>query len=157
MFNAQLLYVTRLPLVMAQDRWLPEIFARVSPVNGSPQISIICISSLAALLATLSFGGLAVIQCVLYTAALSLEFFALVLLRIRHPHDYRRFRVPGGWLGISCICVPFFSVSSLVLVATLREWRDFLGQLAVVGIIVFSGTALYLLRRKIALPPSGMV
>jgi len=54
MFNAQLLYVTRLPLVLAQDRWLPKIFASASPANGSPQVSIICISLLAALLATLS-------------------------------------------------------------------------------------------------------
>jgi len=155
MFNAQLLYVTRLPFVMAQDRWLPEIFARVSPVNGSPQFSIICISLFSGLLATLSFGGLAVIQCVLYTAALTLEFLALILLRLRRPHAYRRFRVPGGWLGISCICVAFFSVALVVLVATLREWRDFPGQLAVVAIIVFSGAALYLFRRTIVLPPDG--
>jgi len=155
MFNAQLLYVSRLPLVMAHDRWLPDIFARVSPVTGSPQISIICISLLTALFAALSFGGLAVIQCILYTAAITLEFLALLLLRLRRPHAHRRFRVPGGWWGISCVCVPFFSIALVVLVATLRDWRNFPGQLLVVGIIVFSGATLYLLRRKIAVRSEG--
>jgi amino acid transporter len=74
MFNAQLLYVSRLPLVMAHDRWLPDIFARVSPVTGSPQISIICISLLTALFAALSFGGLAVIQAFSTQPPLLLNF-----------------------------------------------------------------------------------
>jgi amino acid transporter len=154
LFNSQILYVSRLPLVMARDGWLPKIFGRVSD-SAAPNAAILAISGLAIIFAALSFGSLALIQCLLYTGALVLEYLALIVLRIRRPDAHRTFRVPGGWLGLSYVCLVPFAASALVVMTTLREWRSFPGQIAVVAALVITGVTLYLVRRKTALLSTG--
>ena len=156
-FSAQLLYVSRLPFVMACDGWLPRVFAHVSLNAVVPNVAIVIICAITAIFAALSFGSLAVIICLLYTPALGLEFLALIVLRVRRPNAPRSFRVPGGWWGMSYVCVTFFACALFVLVATLLEWKSFLGQLLVVAIIAVSGVAVYLLRRKIAVVAAGEI
>jgi amino acid transporter len=150
LFNAQLLYVSRLPFAMASDAWLPRVIAEVPPDGAAPKVAIASFCAITAVFAIFSFGSLAVIICLLYTAALVLEFLALIILRVRCPNAPRSFRVPGGWWGIGYICTAFFACSSLVVAATLREWKSYPGQLLVVGITVLSGIVLYALRRKVA-------
>jgi len=154
LFNAQLLYVSRLPYVMACDGWLPKVVAKVSPDSAVPKVAILCFCAITALFAALSFGSLAVILCLLNTAALTLEFLALIVLRVRHPEARRTFRVPGGWLGMSYVCLTPFAAAAVILMATLRDWRSYPGQLLVVGGVVFSGVALYLVRRRVAVSAS---
>ena len=150
LFNSQILYVSRLPLVMARDGWLPKIFGKVSD-SAAPNAAILVISGLAVIFAALSFGSLALIQCLLYTGALVLEYLALIVLRVRRPRAHRTFRVPGGWWGLAYVCLTPFAASALVVTTTLREWRSFPGQIAVVAVLVISGVTLYFLRRKTAL------
>jgi len=149
LFNAQLLYVSRLPYVMACDGWLPKALAKMSPDAAVPKAAIICFCVLTALFSALSFGGLAVIQCVLYAGSLTLEFLALVVVRLRRPEGSGAFRIPGGWWGISYVCITPFGFAALVLMATLRDWRSFPGQLLVVVAVVVSGAALYFIRRRV--------
>lgn len=151
LFNAQLLYVSRLPFVMALDGWLPRLIAEVSPNTGVPKVAILIFCGITAVFAALPFGSLAVITCLLYTPALVLEFFALIILRVRRPHAPRSFRIPGGRWGIIVVCTTFFAGASMVVAATLREWRAYPGQLLVVAFVVSSGVGLYLLRRRGAL------
>lgn len=155
LFNAQLLYVSRLPYVLACDGWLPKFLANVSETASVPRMAIICFSVVGALFAAFSFGSLAVIQCLLYTAALTLEFLALLVLRVRRPHAERSFRVPGGWFGMAYVCMSPFAFAVLLLFATLRDWRSFPGQLFVVGAILGIGVGLYFVRRRVALPRGG--
>ena len=155
LFNAQLLYVSRLPYVMACDGWLPNVLAKVSPDTAVPQVAILFFCAITALFAALSFASLAVIVCLLNTAALTLEFLSLIVLRVRCPEAHRPFRVPGGWWGMSYVCLTPFAVAAVVLTATLREWRSYPGQLFVVGAVVLSGVTLYFCRRSIAVPLSG--
>jgi amino acid transporter len=150
LFNAQLLYVSRLPYVMACDGWLPKVFAKVSLESAVPKVAILCFGAVAALFAALSFGSLAIIQCLLYSAALTLEFLSLIVFRIRRPELHRSFRVPGGWWGMSYVCVTPFAFVVLVLFATLRDWRSFPGQLVVVGAVLLGALSLYVMRRRIA-------
>ena len=152
LFNAQLLYVSRLPYVLACDGWLPGVFAEVSPGSTVPRVAILCFGAIAALFAGLSFGSLAIIQCLLYAAALTFEFLTLIVLRIRRPDAHRSFRVPGGWWGMAYVCLTPFALTALVLFATLRDWRSFPGQLLVVAGVAFSGVTLYFMRRRIAVP-----
>jgi amino acid transporter len=155
LFNAQLLYVSRLPFVMALDGWLPRLIAEVSPNTGVPKVAILIFCGITAVFAALPFGSLAVITCLLYTPALVLEFFALIILRVRRPHAPRSFRIPGGRWGMIVVCTTFFATffagASMVVAATLREWRAYPGQLLVVAFVVSSGVGLYLLRRRGAL------
>jgi amino acid transporter len=160
LFNAQLLYVSRLPFVMARDRWLPQLLAKVSPETGVPRVATLIFCGITAVFAALPFGSLAIITCLLYTPALVLEFLALIILRMRRPNVPHSFRIPGGWWGMSAVCVAFFAGALLVVLATLREWRSYPGQLLVVGFVIFTGVALYLLRHRVALSaarPSGAV
>jgi amino acid transporter len=148
LFNAQLLYISRLPYVLACDGWLPGFLARVSPSTGVPRMAILGFGIITAVFAALSFGSLAIIQCLLYAGALTLEFLALLVLRIRRPNAHRTFRVPGGWLGLSYVCVSPFAFAALLLFATLRDWRSYPVQLFVVGAVAAVGVALYFIRRK---------
>jgi len=151
LFNAQLLYVSRLPYVLACDGWLPQILGKASRETAVPGVALVSFGAITALFAALSFGSLAIIQCVLYAGSLTFEFLALLVLRIRHPHAHRSFRVPGGWLGMGYVCVTPFAFAALVLFATLRDWRSFPGQLFIVGVVLASGVLLYCIRRRIAL------
>ena len=146
--NAQLFYVSRLPLVLARDGWLPRWLAQASSDSGAPKAAVIVCALITAILTAFSFGVLAVIQCLLYAGALTLEFLALIILRLRRPHAPRPFRVPGGWLGLGYVCLTPFSFCGLVLFATLRDWRSFAGQIAVVGLVIASGSGLYLVRQR---------
>jgi len=98
---------------------------------------------IAGIFAALSFGELAVIQCVVYAGVPILECIALVILRVRRLDAPRIFRVPGGWWGLGYVCLTPFGFTMLVLFAVLRDWRGFQGQLFVVGLIVASGVCLY--------------
>jgi len=148
MFNAQLLYVSRLPFVMARDGWLSQALAKISPDTAVPKFAIICFCALTVIFAALSFGSLALIQCLTYAAALTLEFLALIILRIKRPGDPRAFRVPGGWLGIIYVCVTPFAFAILLVYATLRDWRSYPGQMLVVAAVVIAGVALYFVKRN---------
>jgi len=148
LFNAQLLYLSRLPYVLACDGWLPGFLARVSPGSGVPRMAILCIGVITAIFAALSFGSLAIIQCLLYAGGLTLEFLTLLVLRIRRPNAPRSFRVPGGWLGLGYVCVSPFAFAALLLFATLRDRRSYPVQLLVIGAVAASGVALFLIRRK---------
>lgn len=152
LFNGQLLYASRLPYVLACDGWLPKFLAKVPPTASAPRMAIVCFSAIGALFAAFSFGSLAVIQCLLYSAALTLEFLALLVLRVRRPHAERSFRVPGGWLGMAYVLTSPFAFAALLLYATLRDWRSFPGQLCVVGAILGIGVGLYFVRRRVAVP-----
>jgi amino acid transporter len=155
LFNAQLLYVSRLPFVMACDGWLPRAVAKVSRDTAVPSVAILIFGGITALFAVFSFVSLAVILCLLATAALTLEFLALIILRIRRPAAPRNFRVPGGWWGLGVVCVMPFAAAAVVLFATLRDWRSYPGQIVVVAGVAASGVILYFLRRRSAISPKG--
>ena len=148
LFNAQLFYVSRLPFVMARDGWLPKRFANVTHKSGVPREAIVLFCLLTALLTSITFVGLAVIQCILYAAALTLEFLALLVVRYRGTVAPGSFRVPGGWLGLAYVCVTPFTVTLLVVKATLQDWRSFPGAFLFVGLSVVTGALLFLLRRR---------
>jgi len=147
LFNAQLLYVSRLPFVLAEDGWLSRTFANVTH-DGVPREAVILFCVLTGLLASLNFLGLVVLQCILYTGALTLEFLALLVVRFRGETSPGSFRVPGGWVGLAYVCITPFLVNIFVLRATLRDWRSFQGPLLLAALSVIAGVALFLLRRR---------
>lgn len=146
--NAQVLYLSRLPYVMARDGWLPKALAQASSETAVPKTAILWCSAIGALFAALSFSSLAVITCLLNTAGLTLEFLALIVLRVKRPDAPRSFRVPGGWLGLGYVCVAPFAAAVLLVIAALRDWRSYPGQILVVVGVVFAGIVLYFVRRK---------
>jgi amino acid transporter len=104
-FNALLMSYSRLPLVMAQDRLLPRVFARVHPRTGAPWVAIVACAVLYAACLGLGFDRLITLDVLLWGASLVLEFLALVILRVREPKLTRPFRVPGGITGAALLGV----------------------------------------------------
>ncbi len=54
----------------------------------------------------IGFERLVTLDIMIYGASLTLEFVALIVLRIREPELKRPFRVPGGMLGAILIGIP---------------------------------------------------
>ena len=148
LFNSQLLYASRLPYVLARDGWLPKFLAGISSDAVAPKAAIFTLCGLCALFTAFTFGGLAIIQCLLYAAALTLEFLSLLVMRMRYPDAPRMFRIPGGWFGLGYVLVMPLSFAVLVIVSAFGDWHAVPAQLTVVAIVAVAGVTLYFSRRK---------
>jgi amino acid transporter len=135
---------TRLPLVMAEDGYLPRVFARRHPRTGAPWVAIVvCAIGWAALL-PLGFERLVLLDVLLTGLSILLEFWALVALRVREPNLERPSRVPGGIVGTVLIGLP------LLVLAGVRERTETIGpvsELSIGAIVVLLGVALYFVAR----------
>ena len=130
LFNALLLVYSRIPLVLAQDGLLPAALARVDG-RGTPRNAVLVSAVAYSVFALLPFGGLLAGDVLLYTAALALEFAALLRLRRREPHLRGAFRVPLGVPGLAALA----ALPLLLLVAAVGlEIRS--REIALPGVIV---------------------
>jgi amino acid transporter len=68
-----------------------------------------------------AFSSLVVVDVVVYSAALLLEFAALIALRITHPTMKRPVRVPGGWFGVVLVTLLPTAVVALAVYSTYVE------------------------------------
>jgi amino acid transporter len=148
LFNSQLLYVSRLPYAMALDGWLPSFLTRVSKKTAVPTFALVATCCISAIFAVLPFGKLVIIDVLLYSAALSLEFIALIVLRLKKPDMPRPFRVPGGWFGLVLVTIAPMGCAVLVAAASFRQEDVDKRQVLMVPVLMLSGVLLYLLRRR---------
>jgi amino acid transporter len=116
MFNALVMSYSRLPLAMAQDGLLPSVFGKVHPKTRAPWVAIVVLAGCWALCLGLGFERLVTIDVLLYGMSLSLEFIALIVLRIKEPTLRRPFKVPGGMAGavLVGVCPALLLVFSIV-------------------------------------------
>lgn len=152
LFNSQLLYVSRMPFVMAKDGWLPSFLAKTSESTGAPKNALLMSCFISLVFSALPFGKLVVIDILLYSAALLLEFIALLVLRKTEPEMKRPFKIKGGWLVLILLTISPTIFASIVLFATLSDPEADYRQILVVVIAMMSGIVLYFLRKKSALP-----
>jgi amino acid transporter len=148
LFNGQLLYVSRLPYAMALDGWMPSPLKHVSETAGVPLGSLLACCSVAALFAALSFGKLVLIDVLLYSAALSLEFAALIALRKRAPEMSRPFRIPGGWPGVILVALAPLSCGALLVITSVRSESAEPRQALIVIGAMLSGVLLFVVKRR---------
>ena len=146
-FGSLMMSFTRLPLVMAEDGYLPRVFARRHPRTGAPWVAIVvCAIGWAALL-PLGFERLVLLDVLLTGLSILLEFWALVALRVREPNLERPSRVPGGIVGTVLIGLPPLA---LLVLAGVRERTETIGpvsELSIGAIVVLLGVALYFVAR----------
>ena len=101
MFNALVMSYSRLPLAMAQDGMLPQVFGKLHPRSRAPWVAIVVCAIGWAMCLGLGFERLVTIDILLYGASLSLEFIALVVLaysRARASASFSRSR-GNVWSG----------------------------------------------------------
>jgi len=146
-FGSLMMSFSRLPVVLAEDGYLPRVFARKYSGTGAPWVAIVvCAIGWAALL-PLGFERLVLLDVLLTGLSILLEFWALVALRVREPELPRPSRVPGGIAGTVLIGLPPLV---LLVLAGVRERSEKIGpvsELTVGGIVVFLGVLLYFLGR----------
>jgi amino acid transporter len=95
MFNSLVLSYARLPVVLAEDGYLPRVFTRRLK-TGAPWVAVLVCAVAWALALQLGLRRVLALDVILYGLSLLLEFAALAALRLREPDLARPFRVPGG-------------------------------------------------------------
>jgi amino acid transporter len=152
-FNALTLSLSRLPMVMAEDGYLPRAFAYRHPRTGVPVVALlVCAATWTACLG-IGFDRTVMLDVLLSGLSMLLEFYALVILRVREPGLPRPFRVPGGLAGAVALCI---GPTALIAISIVRTREDSIGRISAlwVGVALIAlGPLLYALRRK----PAGAV
>ncbi len=115
LYSAVLLSVSRVPQVMADDQLLPAKLCSLHPRFGTPYISIIASSAIVSILILRTFSDLVIMDIILYGAGLSLEFGALLTLRIREPFRERPFKIPLNNTGLFLMILLPMGVYSIAL------------------------------------------
>jgi len=99
-FEAAMLWVSRMPFVLARESYLPRAFGDILQSTATPWKSIVLCCAVFTVLVPLGFLALVVLDVFFYMAALVLEMMALVKLRRLRPDREGLFVVGGGKLGL---------------------------------------------------------
>mgnify|MGYP000971964083 CR=1 FL=1 len=149
LFVAQILYTSRLPFVLAQDRWVPALLARTHPRTGVPVHSICACGIVAAALAALSYGSLVVMLATFNLVMLALEFASLAAFRRRKLPAEGRFRVPGGTVGLVLVTAAPLAVLGATLVTMMMSGDSFHWQLIANAAVLGGGAIYFVLGRRL--------
>jgi amino acid transporter len=95
-FEAAMLWVSRLPFVLAGENYLPESLAKVWEAREVPGPSLLLCCAIFTLLIPLGFLTLVVFDVFFYMAALALEMAAMIRLRRLYPRRDGLFMIGGG-------------------------------------------------------------
>jgi amino acid transporter len=155
MFNALVMSYSRLPLAMAQDGMLPKVFGKLQKKTRAPWVAILVLAVLWAPCLLLGFERLVTIDILLYGASLSLEFIALIALRIREPELPRPFKVPGGLMGAIAIGIPPMLLLGFSIVRSEHESVLGMSSFAFGMILILAGVVAYFVNH--AVKPEGWI
>ena len=102
-FEAAMLWVSRMPFVLAREHYLPAPLTRLWSATATPTRSILLCCIVFTLLVPVGFVALVVLDVFFYMAALTLEMVAMVRLRQLAPVRVGMFTVGGGRLGLAMV------------------------------------------------------
>jgi len=147
LFNALLLAYSRIPFVLATDRFLPAALGRTDE-RGTPRNAVLGAAVVYSVFVLIPFGQLLIADVLLYSFALMLEFGALVWLRKREPELRGPFRIPVGRGGVIALAALPLSVLGFVVYVSFRDGEY--GFPALLGALLASllGIAAYYLARR---------
>jgi amino acid transporter len=144
LFVTALLAASRIPFVLAEDRFFPKPLLKVHPRFHTPWIAVILCGLIYAVLAGLfTFVQLIEINVTLYSAAVIVELVALAALRRKEPNLARPYRIAGGAAGLAAIVVlPLLVIAVAVYAAIIDDWHEqiIVAALLVTGPVIFLAT-----------------
>jgi amino acid transporter len=143
--NALTLTLARLPVVLAEDRYLPKVFTKKN-ASGAPWVSTLVCAAAWALCLTLSFVKLIVLDVLLTGLSILLQFAALAALRIREPELPRPFRVPGGTLAAVALGISPLGLLALTAARNQIEPIGPINALELGGMLIAAGAGLYFVK-----------
>lgn len=147
LFNSQLLYIARLPAAMAQDRLLPK-FLKTENKKSVPVLSLALAAGVAALFCGFSLGKIMLVDILLYSLGLSLEFIALIRLRQKSPEQQRSFRIRLPVWGLVVMSLLPASISLSILWFSILSGESSRLQLGIVGAAIAAGVLIYTLTLR---------
>jgi amino acid transporter len=147
LFNALLLAYSRVPYVLAVDRFLPGALARTDE-RGTPRNAVLSAAVVYSIFVLIPFGQLLIADVLFYAFALMLEFGALVALRRREPELRGPFRIPSGLGGVIALAALPLLILGFVMYVSFRDGEY--GFPAVLGALSASllGVAVYFVVRR---------
>lgn len=101
LLNVTMLAISRIPLALAEDRYLPGLFSRHHPRFQTPVVSLTFGSIACSLFAGLSLDNVLIINSWLQMTTNLLIFANLWRLRRTHADTPRAFSFPGGRAGLA--------------------------------------------------------
>jgi len=101
-YASVLLSVSRVPMVMADDKLLPAKLNKQHKRFNTPYISIIVCSIVVSVMVLWNLEALFIIDVTIYGAGLALEYISLIKLRVKEPDTHRPFKIP---LGVKGLCM----------------------------------------------------
>jgi len=104
-FEAAMLWVSRMPFVLARERYLSPPLAQLWSTTATPGKSILLCCVVFTLLVPIGFVALVVLDVFFYMAALALELFALLRLRKLMPDRTAMFTIGGGRAGLALVAI----------------------------------------------------
>lgn len=148
LLNVTMLAISRVPLAVADDGFLPRYFSTHHPRFNTPTVSLLFGSVACSLLSQLQLESVLIINSWLQMTTNLLLFANLWRLRRTHADTPRAFRFPGGQVGLvagTCVitALALFAMVTSVYVEDRLDLRK-LG-FGLVGL--FSGVFLYLVMR----------
>jgi amino acid transporter len=99
-FEAGMLWVSRMPFVLARESYLPQAFGDLLEATATPSKAIVLCCAVFTLLVPLGFLALVVLDVFFYMTALVLEMLALLKLRRLRPDRDGLFVIGGGSAGM---------------------------------------------------------
>jgi amino acid transporter len=154
-FQAAMLWVSRMPFVLACEGYLPAPLRTVFAPTATPARSIIACCAVFTLLVPVGFVALVVLDVFFYMAALVLEMAALVRLRRLRTNRTGLFTVGGGRAGLwltALLPIVTWAATFGLAVSTGGSRIDFLIAIAL-GATVWPAYALA--RRTFGGPPAA--
>jgi amino acid transporter len=118
-FEATMLWVSRLPFVLARENYLPKSLAEIWASRNVPGPSLLVCCIILTLLIPLGFITLVVFDVFFYMAALTLEMASLIRLRHLCPQRDGLFAIGGGRVGLYLVAlaplITWFGTAGLAL------------------------------------------
>jgi amino acid transporter len=148
LLNATVLTSTRMPSAMAEDGYLPPLFAAKHPKFGTPWIAILISSAIYALLAFHTLAQLLTVYVWLRTLVTVLTVLSVWRLRKKFPEMKRPFMIPGGRAGLLYVVIAPILMGTLALVFSdpfALKWGPLPVLFGVVAYFTFSK-----LKKKVA-------
>ncbi|MEI7987756.1 MAG: APC family permease [Chloroflexota bacterium] len=126
---------TRVPFAMAEDGMMPRWMVKVHGRYGTPWVSIVFCAILYSIFSYSAFAVLVVIDVFMNVVVLLMQFLALWKLRLARP-DIKRWKIPGGWAGLTIITLGPFLIFFLAVYSQFQEEGFNSLGLALVAIVV---------------------
>jgi amino acid transporter len=120
LLNATILTSTRMPSSMAEDGYLPPLFAKKHPKYGSPWIAILISSAIYAALAFHTLAQLLTVYVWLRILVTMLTVLSAWKLRKTKPDTPRPFQIPWGKMGLAYVVVAPILMGVMALVGSDR-------------------------------------